>query len=79
MIAWLNNEQHHAFESIINTVLSNNAGFFFVSGYGGTGKTFLWNTIITYLCGHKKIVLSIASSESGYSTSPGRPYGTFPF
>jgi hypothetical protein len=62
MIAWLNNEQHHAFESIINTVLSNNAGFFFVSGYGGTGKTFLWNTIITYLCGHKKIVLSIASS-----------------
>jgi hypothetical protein len=62
MIAQLNNEKHHAFESIVNTILSNKAGFFFVSGYGGTGKTFLWNTIITYLRGHKKIVLSIASS-----------------
>jgi Tfp pilus assembly pilus retraction ATPase PilT len=37
------------FDAIVETVLANKAGFFFVSGYGGTGKTFLWNTIITYL------------------------------
>jgi ATP-dependent DNA helicase PIF1 len=58
----LNEEQGHAFESIVQTVLSNKAGFFFVSGYGGTIKTFLWTTIITYVGGYKKIVLSVASS-----------------
>jgi hypothetical protein len=46
----------------VKTVLSNKAGFLFVSGYGVTGKTFLWTTIITYLRGDKKIVLSVASS-----------------
>jgi hypothetical protein len=63
LIAQLNSEQWHAFDSIVNTVLCNNPRFFFVSGYGGTGKTFLWNTIITYLQGHKKIIMSVASSR----------------
>jgi hypothetical protein len=49
LIAQLNSEQRHAFDSIVNVVLSNNPGFFFVSGYGSMGKNFLWNTIITYL------------------------------
>jgi superfamily II DNA or RNA helicase len=49
LIAQLNSEQWHAFDSIVNTVITNSHGFFFVSGYGGMGKTFLWNTIITYL------------------------------
>jgi ATP-dependent DNA helicase PIF1 len=50
------------FNAIVETVLANRASFFFVSGYGDTGKIFLWNTIITYLRGHRKIVLSVASS-----------------
>jgi hypothetical protein len=62
MMSQLNNDQQHAFNCIINAVLSGKSGFFFVSGYGGTGKTFLWNTIITYLRAHKKIMLSVASS-----------------
>jgi hypothetical protein len=44
-----NNKQRHAFDAIVETVLANKAGFFFVSGYGGTGKTFPWNIILTYL------------------------------
>jgi ATP-dependent DNA helicase PIF1 len=62
LIAQLNSEQRHAFDSIVNTVVTNSPRFFFVSSYGATGKTFLWNTIITYLRDHKKIVLSVASS-----------------
>jgi hypothetical protein len=62
MIGQLNSEQQYAFHSIVDTVLDNKPRFFFVSGYGGTGKTFLWNTIVTYLQGHRKIVLSVASS-----------------
>jgi len=42
--------------------LQNNSAFYFVSGYEGTGKTFLWNTIVSYLRARKKIVLTVASS-----------------
>jgi hypothetical protein len=47
LISKLNDEQHSAFESITNAVLNNTPAFFFVSGYLGTGKTYLWNTIVT--------------------------------
>jgi superfamily II DNA or RNA helicase len=58
LIEQLNSEQRHAFDSIVETILADKCRFLFVSGYGGTGKTFLWNMIITYLRGHRKIVLS---------------------
>ena len=58
----LNTEQKIAFETIVESVLQNKPGFYFVSGYGGTGKTFLWNTIVSYLRARKKIVLAVASS-----------------
>ena len=31
-------------------------------GHGGTDKTFLWNTIVSYLRAQKRIVLTVASS-----------------
>jgi hypothetical protein len=71
MVSRLNSEQLQAFNCIIDVVLSNKPGFFFVSGYGGTGKTFLWNTIITYIRAHKKIVLSVASSGVASLLLPG--------
>jgi hypothetical protein len=51
-----------AFDTIIEAVLTNKSGFFFIFGYCGTDKTFLWNTIIAYLRAQKRIVLSVASS-----------------
>jgi hypothetical protein len=62
LISQLNTEQMKAFNTIVENVLSGQPGLYFVSGYGGTGKTFLWNTIITYLCSQKKVVLTVASS-----------------
>lgn len=35
---------------------------FFVYGHGGTGKTFLWKTIICALRGIGQVVLAVASS-----------------
>jgi ATP-dependent DNA helicase PIF1 len=58
----LNDQQLHAFNTIVDTILSNIFVFFFLSGYGGTGKTFLWNAIITHLRAQKRIVLTVASS-----------------
>jgi hypothetical protein len=36
LISQLNIEQSNAFNTIVQTVLSNKPGFYFVSGYGGT-------------------------------------------
>jgi superfamily II DNA or RNA helicase len=62
LYAQLNNDQRTAFHSIINSVLNNEPNIFFVNAHGGTGKTFLWNTIIAYLRAQRKIVLTVASS-----------------
>jgi len=58
----LNNDQRNAFHSIVNSVLNKEPNIFFIIGHGGTGKTFLWNSIITYLRAKRKIVLTVASS-----------------
>lgn len=57
-----NVEQKFAFERIISSLDSSNASFFFVNGYGGTGKTFLWNALSTTLRARGEIVLNVASS-----------------
>ncbi|XP_066161913.1 uncharacterized protein [Oryza sativa Japonica Group] len=58
----LNNDQITVFNTICSRAIANEPGFFFVSGHGGTGKTFLWNTIIAKLRSQNKIVLAVASS-----------------
>ncbi|KAG2659831.1 hypothetical protein PVAP13_1KG278905 [Panicum virgatum] len=60
--SFLNDKQLAAFYSITDCVLNNKPGFFFLSGYGGTGKTYLWNVIVKYVKAHQKIVLTVASS-----------------
>jgi hypothetical protein len=62
LVSQLNSDQKHVFHTIIARVSCNSPGFFFVCGHGGTGKTFLWNAIITHLRSEKKIVLAVASS-----------------
>jgi hypothetical protein len=51
--------------------VTNEPGFFFVSGYGGTGKTYLWNCIVAYLRAQGKIVLTVASSGVAVLLLPG--------
>lgn len=62
LLSSLNPGQLHAFTSIVDRVLNNEPGFFFVSDYGGTGKTYLWSSIMTFLRAQGKIVLAVASS-----------------
>ena len=62
LLSQLNSDQKNIFERITNCVLNGTAGFFFVCGHGGTGKTFLWNVVIAKLRSEKKIVLAVASS-----------------
>ncbi|GJT77618.1 DNA helicase [Tanacetum coccineum] len=57
----LNSEQKQIYDHIINADANNRQALIFVYGHGGTGKTFLWKTIISSLCCEGKIVLAVAS------------------
>lgn len=58
----LNELQRLIFNQILESVDTKCGGFYFANGPGGTGKTFLWSTIISRLRADGKIVLTIASS-----------------
>ncbi|XP_035840386.1 uncharacterized protein LOC118487551 [Helianthus annuus] len=58
----LTDEQRSVYEEIMNAVDGDNGGVFFVYGYGGTGKTFLWKTLSAAIRSKGEIVLNVASS-----------------
>ncbi|CAN1769845.1 hypothetical protein LINPERHAP1_LOCUS11421 [Linum perenne] len=58
----LNVEQKVAYDEIMASVQSNQHRLFFIDGYDGTGKTFLWQVISMKLRSEKKVVLCVASS-----------------
>jgi hypothetical protein len=57
-----NDDQRNAYETILNAVTNKEGKLFFVYGSGGTGKTFVWTTLLSHLQGQGKIVLAVASS-----------------
>ncbi|KAK1650868.1 hypothetical protein QYE76_068673 [Lolium multiflorum] len=71
LVGRLNADQLSAYKKIVSSVLHQEPGFFFVSGFGGTGKTFLWSAIVSYLRGQKRIVLTVASSGVAALLLPG--------
>ncbi|XP_071688515.1 uncharacterized protein [Rutidosis leptorrhynchoides] len=58
----LNPEQLKVYESVIRAINEQLVGLFFVYRPGGTGETFLYNTILTKLRSERLIVLAVASS-----------------
>ncbi|KAJ9559006.1 hypothetical protein OSB04_013620 [Centaurea solstitialis] len=62
LVSKLNVDQHLIYESVMKATLENKQELIFVNGHGGTGKTFLWTTIISALRATGNIVLAVASS-----------------
>jgi hypothetical protein len=60
--ARMNPEQKLAFNKVIESVENKSGKVFFLSGAGGTGKTFVYNTLAHHLRGNFCIVLCVASS-----------------
>jgi hypothetical protein len=58
----LNPDQHSAFDRIIAAITGSTGEVFFLHGPGGTGKTYLYNTLCYELRSQGKIVLCVASS-----------------
>ncbi|XP_058774322.1 uncharacterized protein LOC131648594 [Vicia villosa] len=67
----LTDEQRSIFEKIMDAVNKQSGGVFFLHGYGGTGKTFMWITLSSALRSQKKIVLTAASSGIASLLLPG--------
>ncbi len=58
----LNDDQRSAYETILNVMTNKEGKLLFVYGNGGTGKRFVWTTILSCLQREGKIVLVVASS-----------------
>jgi hypothetical protein len=58
----LNTCQKNVYDHVIKIIEERKSATLFVHGSGGTGKTFLWHTIISKLRSEGKIVLAVASS-----------------
>ncbi|CAH1435945.1 unnamed protein product [Lactuca virosa] len=71
MFLALTNEQRNIFLNIMSDVKENKGGVFFVYGYGGMGKTFLWKTISAAIRSDGNIVLNVASSGIAPLLLPG--------
>jgi hypothetical protein len=64
-------EQFIAYQHIVDAVDGNAGGFFFLNGPGGTGKTYVYETVCHHLQSRGKIVLCVASSGIAALLLPG--------
>jgi ATP-dependent DNA helicase PIF1 len=55
----------------MDAVRKQKGGVFFLHGYGGTGKTFMWRTLASSLRSQSQIVLTVASSGIASILLPG--------
>uniref|UniRef100_A0A0V0IDP9 ATP-dependent DNA helicase n=1 Tax=Solanum chacoense TaxID=4108 RepID=A0A0V0IDP9_SOLCH len=67
----LTDEQKAVYKKIMSVVITNSGGFFFLYGFGGTGKTFIWRTLSAAIRSKGDIVLTVASSGIASLLLPG--------
>ncbi|XP_048322404.2 uncharacterized protein LOC125419898 [Ziziphus jujuba] len=63
----LNIEQKYAYDQILDNVFSKVLGLFFIDGPGGSGKTFLYKTILAAV--RSKGLIALATASSGVAAS----------
>ncbi|XP_019158572.1 PREDICTED: uncharacterized protein LOC109155340 [Ipomoea nil] len=67
----LTEEQRIIYDTVLDDISSKRGGLFFVYGYGGTGKTFMWRALSSELRSKGQIVLNVASSGIASLLLPG--------
>ncbi|GAU51549.1 hypothetical protein TSUD_414120 [Trifolium subterraneum] len=70
-VAKLNNDQMNAFKIIMDVIERKQSQVFFIDGPGGTGKTFLYRTLMATLRSQGQIVIATASSGIAATLLPG--------
>ncbi|KEH29436.1 PIF1-like helicase [Medicago truncatula] len=71
MLLMLTDEQRCVHDKIMESVGSDDSGFFFLYGYGGTGKTFIWKRLSAAVRSKGLIVLNAASNGIAALLLPG--------
>ncbi|XP_061347538.1 uncharacterized protein LOC133293039 [Gastrolobium bilobum] len=71
LLSSLTDEQKVVYDKIISAISVGTGGFFFLYGFGGTGKTFIWNTLSASIRSKSEIVLNVASSGIASLFLPG--------
>lgn len=61
-IPLMNVAQKHIYDLIMKTIDNKKSDIFFIDGPGGTGKSFLFNTILNKIRSEGKIAIAVASS-----------------
>ncbi|KAL1308594.1 hypothetical protein AAHE18_17G118200 [Arachis hypogaea] len=59
------------FDDILNAVITDSGGFYFLYGHGGYGKTFIWNGLSSTIRFRGNIILNVASSGIASLLLPG--------
>ncbi|XP_027171825.1 uncharacterized protein LOC113771446 [Coffea eugenioides] len=67
----LNSEQKHAYDLILAACFSLEGQAFFVDGPGGTGKTFLYRSLLATLRSQNHVAIAVATSGIAASILPG--------
>jgi hypothetical protein len=67
----LNNEQRAAYDEIMSAIDTDEGGLFFVDGPGGTGKTFLYRTLLAKVHSENKLAMVTTTSGVAASIMPG--------
>ncbi|XP_074277082.1 uncharacterized protein LOC141600736 [Silene latifolia] len=70
-IIFNDDEQRFVYNEVMEAALNNKGGVFFVYGYGGTGKTFLWRALCACFRSKGDIVVAVASSGIAATLIPG--------
>ncbi|XP_019160736.1 PREDICTED: uncharacterized protein LOC109157292 [Ipomoea nil] len=71
LVRQLTEEQKVIYNEVLTDIDRQAGGLFFVYGYGGTGKTFLWRALFSALRSKSEIVLNVASSGIASLLLPG--------
>ncbi|KAL7137773.1 hypothetical protein ABFS83_10G115500 [Erythranthe nasuta] len=70
-LASITDEQRKVYDVFMDAVTNDSGGMFFLYGHGGTGKTFLWKTLLAAVRSKGDIVINVASSGIASLLLPG--------
>ncbi|KAH1137286.1 hypothetical protein GYH30_027321, partial [Glycine max] len=71
LFSHMTDEQASIYNQIVEAVNKDEGGMFFLYGYGGTRKTYIWKTLASSLRADNKIVIMVASSGIASLLLPG--------
>lgn len=71
LMSTMTTEQRKVYDTVMKRVDEKKPGLFFLYGYGGTGKTYIWRSMAAALRSKGDIVITVASSGIAALLIPG--------